>query len=206
MTKRDPDGTRQKILEAAFEEMYRNGFRGASLDQILAETGLTKGALYHHFPNKNALGYAVVDEVIRGLIHESWIKPIEGAEDPIDGIIQALQHMSKEKVEAAIEKGCPLNNLAQEMSPIDEEFRRRVQSVLNFWRDKTAEALLRGQGAGQVRTDMDCRKAAAFIVAALEGTAGMTKNSQDPAMMEACLEGLFHYLESLRAPVPAPAA
>ena len=120
-------------------------------------------------------------------------------------MIDYLKQLSVEKIKAACEMGCPLNNLAQEMSPLDETFRRKIQSVLDLWRDKTAEALLRGQGADQVRADIDCRKAAAFIVAAVEGAAGVAKNSRDPAMLEACFEGLIHYLESLRAPAPATA-
>ena len=68
MVKRDPEQTRQNILAAAFEEVHGNGFRGASLERILADTGLTKGALYHHFPNKDALGHALIDETLREMI------------------------------------------------------------------------------------------------------------------------------------------
>src|SRR4030095_5203309 len=70
---RAPDATRQKLLYAAFEEMYRSGFQAASLDAILAKAGVTKGALYHHFPDKAALGYAVVDEVVRAPVLEAYL-------------------------------------------------------------------------------------------------------------------------------------
>jgi len=63
-TSRDPERTRELLLQAAFQEMCRSGFRSADLDAILAAAGVTKGALYYHFDNKKALGYAVVDEVI----------------------------------------------------------------------------------------------------------------------------------------------
>ena len=69
---RDPDVTRNKLLQAAFEEIYRRGFQAASLDTILIKAGVTKGALYHHFPDKAALGYAVVDEVVKGLLLKRW--------------------------------------------------------------------------------------------------------------------------------------
>ena len=51
----EPD-TRGKILNAAYREIHTNGFQSASLNNILARTGLAKGALYHHFPNKTELG------------------------------------------------------------------------------------------------------------------------------------------------------
>ena len=61
---RDPQRTRERLLQAASREIYRSGFQSASLDTILASAGVTKGALYYHFKNKQALGYAVVEEVI----------------------------------------------------------------------------------------------------------------------------------------------
>ena len=61
-----PEATRRDLLEAAHEEFWRVGFRSASVDQILTQTGVTKAALYHHFRNKLELGYAVVDEILRG--------------------------------------------------------------------------------------------------------------------------------------------
>ena len=60
--------TRQEILESAFQEIHRNGFQAASLTSILERTGVTKGALYHHFPNKQALGYAVLEEVVKDTV------------------------------------------------------------------------------------------------------------------------------------------
>jgi AcrR family transcriptional regulator len=62
---RNPEATRARILEAAFQEFYHHGFQGGSLNRIADAAGATKGALFHHFDGKNALGYAVVDEVLR---------------------------------------------------------------------------------------------------------------------------------------------
>ena len=61
MDSRQPDLTRQRILEASFAEIHRQGFQAASVANILTTTGLTKGALYHHFPSKKDLGLAVID-------------------------------------------------------------------------------------------------------------------------------------------------
>jgi TetR/AcrR family transcriptional regulator, transcriptional repressor for nem operon len=61
------------LLKAAFKEMHRSGFRSADLDAILTKAGVTKGALYYHFDDKEALGYAVVDEVIASIMREKWV-------------------------------------------------------------------------------------------------------------------------------------
>jgi hypothetical protein len=94
--------------------------------------------------------------------------------------------------------GCPLNNLAQEMSPLDERFRQRLAAALKAWTDGIAAVLKRGQAAGTVRRDVDARKVAAFVVAAVEGSFGMAKNARSAAVLRSNLEMLNLLLESLR--------
>lgn len=201
--KRNPDLTRENLLQAAFWEIYRNGFRAADVDAILGQARVTKGALYHHFDSKAALGHAVIDEVIQPWILERWLRPLERAEDPIGAIVGILHGFTPEKLREACEFGCPLNNLAQEMSPVDEAFRVKVHRIYSLWRDGLAQALRRGQENGYVRSDVDPSKASTFIVGALEGGVGMAKNSQDPDLLRACGECLIGYMESLRPAAPA---
>jgi TetR/AcrR family transcriptional repressor of nem operon len=74
---RNPERTRDRLLQAAFREVYRSGFQSASLDTILAAAGVTKGALYYHFDSKEALGYAIVEEVIAPDLRGKWLRPLE---------------------------------------------------------------------------------------------------------------------------------
>jgi TetR/AcrR family transcriptional repressor of nem operon len=198
---RDPDGTRDKLLKAAFEEIYRRGFQAASLATILAKAGVTKGALYHHFPDKASLGYAVVDEVVKGLLLQRWgvLEPPSG--DPITALQRILRGRVANLTTREVELGCPLNNLAQEMSPLDRRFRRGVNATFDIWTDAVAKDLASGQAEGTVRKDLDARKIAAFVVASIEGSFGLAKGAQSAAMLRSNLEVLSSFLESLR-PTP----
>jgi AcrR family transcriptional regulator len=195
---RNPDATRKRILDAAFAEIYRNGFQGMRLDEVLAATGLTKGALYHHFPNKRALGYAVVDEVILPMVDGMWLQPVKRADDPLRGLVSAVEQLPDLKPKEIIQYGCPLNNLAQEMSPLDEGFRQRLDYIFRLWHDVTAEALERARQKGQIRADIDCDATATFVTAALEGCIGIAKNAQNKERLRICNRGLVDYLYSLR--------
>jgi len=195
--RRTPDATRSKLLERAFEEIHRNGFRAASLDSILADAGVSKGALYHHFENKAELGYAVVEEVVRPWMEQMW-RPALESDNPIDAAIHTIRERLKARSELALTLGCPFNNLTQEMSSIDEGFRERLSAILHEWRDATAEALRRGQKNGAVRADVDARAAAAFVISSIEGCVGMAKASQSKEFLEAGFRGLIEYLEQLR--------
>jgi TetR/AcrR family transcriptional regulator, transcriptional repressor for nem operon len=195
--RRTADATRQKLLERAFEEIHRNGFRSASLDSILEDAGVTKGALYHHFANKAELGYAVVDEVVRPWMEETW-RPVVEAENPIDAAIATIRERLKLRSEMALTLGCPFNNLTQEMSGVDEGFRKRLSSILHDWREHVAAAMRRGQASGTVCADVDARAAAAFVISSIEGCVGMAKASQSREFLEAGFRGLVEYLEHLR--------
>ncbi|HWN19642.1 MAG TPA: TetR/AcrR family transcriptional regulator [Gemmatimonadales bacterium] len=195
---RDPGATRDKLLQAAFEEIYRRGFQAASLDTILAKAGVTKGALYHHFPDKAALGYAVVDEVVKGLLLKRWGVLAPSTGNPVSALQEILRGRAAGLTTREVELGCPLNNLAQEMSPLDQRFRQGVNATFDIWTGAVAKELERGQAEGTVRKDLDARKVAAFVVASIEGSFGLAKGAQNAAMLRSNLEVLSSFLESLR--------
>lgn len=197
---RDPGGTRERLLRAAFARVYHGGFRATELDAILDEARVTKGALYHHFENKAALGYALVDESLMAVTHEKWLRPLASAADPIAALVAIVGARSHEHEE--MHYGCPVNNLAQEMSPVDEGFRRRLAAVFAAWHDGLATALKAGQASGVVRRDVDPSETATFIMAAYEGCLSLAKNAQDARVLRSGKNSLIRYLESLRTPPP----
>jgi AcrR family transcriptional regulator len=191
--------TRQRLLQTAFEEFYRHGFQGGSLNRIVEESGLTKGALFHHFASKQELGYAVVEEVIRPRFEAGWIEPLERSEDPLEDTRRLLLHFAQERVAGyTLIQGCPLNNLAQEMSPLDEEFRQRLEKIYAAWRSAFQRALTRGIETGRVRKDIDPGKVAAFLVAAITGVLSTAKNAQAEQLLREAGGALLDYLDGLR--------
>jgi AcrR family transcriptional regulator len=194
-----PDLTRQTLLEAAFAEIHRNGFQAASLAQILADTGLTKGALYHHFPDKKALGLAVIDEMIRPQLATMMLAPLADTRAPLAAMQALLRAKAAETDPWVVTLGCPLNNLMQEMSPVDETFRVSLNRLFQDWVEAVKQALTRGKKAGEVRKDIDSAETAFFIVSALEGCIGMSKNAQSVAAYRGCLGQLHRYLDTLKA-------
>ena len=195
---RDPQRTRECLLQAAFREVLKSGFENAGLDTILAATGVTKGALYYHFGSKKALGYAIVEEIIATSTREKWVRPLEGGAEPIDTLIRIVEATSV--LPGVVRAGCPLNNLAQEMSQRDERFRKCLAKVFYDWQEGIATALRRGQAKGTVRRELDAREAASFLIATYEGYVTLAKNSQDPKVLKMGIRNLVGWLETVRAP------
>lgn len=195
-----PEATRRKLLDAAFLEFYANGFQGGSLNHIVEAADATKGALFHHFDSKQDLGYAVVDERIGPLLLERWLNVLEHSNDPLTDIQQAFRRYVEQDIASGNwVQGCPLNNLAQEMSPLDPGFLQRINGLYTCWREAYAAALERGIAAGSVRASVVPSQVAAAIVAAQMGIWGSGKSSRNPEVMRQATAGLCSYLESLRA-------
>jgi TetR/AcrR family transcriptional repressor of nem operon len=195
---RDSERTRERLLQAASREIYRSGFQSASLDTILAVAGVTKGALYYHFDSKEALGHAVVEEIIAPDVHGKWVRPLQSGKNPIDTLIGAVQSIPVRPED--VRGGCQLNNLAQEMSPLDAGFRKRLARIFDAWREAVASILREGQANGRVRRDVEPADAAALLIAMVEGYASLAKNAQDPKVMKAGIRTIVGWLRSLRAP------
>ncbi len=196
--RRDPERTRERLLQAGFREVYRNGFQSASIDTILAATNVTKGALYYHFDSKEDLGHAIVEEIIAKLTVNKWLIPLQRSKDPVDTLIAIVRATSVRTED--VNGGCPLVNLAQEMSPLDENFRKRLERILREWQEGIAMALLRGQSQGMVRRDLIPRETAGFLIAMYEGYTLLAKNAQDAKVWNVGIRNMVGWLRSLRAP------
>ena len=194
----DPEGTRERLLQAAFREIHRSGFQSAGIDTILAATNVTKGALYYHFESKEALGYAVVEEKIATLTRDRWLHPMQSEGEAIDILIGVVRGLPTRP--ADVRQSCPLLNLAQEMSPLDEQFRKRLERIFLAWQEGIATLLRRGQSQGTVRRDLNPDETASFLVAMVEGNASLAKNAQDAKVWEVGIKNIVGWLESLRQP------
>ncbi len=189
--------TRDRILEGAAEEMYRVGYQAASTASILKRLGISKGALYHHFPSKQALGYAVLDEYLAARHARCW-DDASHTQDPLGAVIEQLSAQCQAACAEQMRHGCPINNLAQEMSPLDEGFRERVGAIYGRWQQSLEHAFERAQTLGTMRADADARGLAALIVATTQGAVGLVKNSMDESVFRLAVEALLVHLRAQR--------
>lgn len=196
---RNPDATRQSILDIAFEEILLKGYQGLRVDEILNKTGFTKGAFYHHFKSKKELGHAVIDEVLKPWIHERWIEPLKQVKDPINDLIKMMNDSRAEINIKELHTGCPLNNLTHEMSPLDESFRVRIVAIWEIWYEALAETFERGQQTGLIRKDVNPHNIARFLIATIEGIIGQCKCYMNDQAFDEAGKCLQDYVKTLRA-------
>jgi TetR/AcrR family transcriptional repressor of nem operon len=197
------EATRHHILQKAFELIYQKGYLTTSIDDILATTGLTKGAFYYHFQNKDVMGLAIINEVLRPALNGSFIEPLQKAEDPLEAIYKMMHELLMKNDFMKVEFGCPAANLTYEMSPWNKEFSEALSEVVTEWEKILVAVIEKGKKQGLVRKDVRAKQVSLFVMSGYWGIRNFGKlegkGSYSPFLKE--LKG---YLESLRHLTPLP--
>jgi TetR/AcrR family transcriptional regulator, transcriptional repressor for nem operon len=185
----DPEGMRQKILDVAETAFQERGYHATSLGDLMHAAGVTGGALHHHFATKKALGMAVIAERVAAEVEETWLRPVEEAKSAREGVAQVFAAVAGELERQGFVRGCPLNNLAHELSLADDDFRAALAGIFEAWRAAIADRVRLDQEGG-VEAGTDPERFAALTVAAYSGAMSMAKAAQDAAMLRLCAEAL----------------
>jgi len=191
---RTPDLTRQKILEVAAAEIHVRGFKATSLSDILTSADISKGALYHHFKNKQELGYAVMEEVYMPMFSESWLDACSRP-DPIGALIALLKQITQCISDDEMAIGCPMINMCTEMAATDDGFRSRSEKLYEELVAKIAESLPKSG----LRTDVDPYRAALFILASMNGIVNIMKGVRCREVLAMLNTELANYIDGLRS-------
>ena len=187
--------TRDQILNAAARLIHLQGYHCTSLDDVLRESGVGKGNFYYYFESKEQLGYAIIDQTMQGFIART-LEPAfaDTSDDPVVQIHVFLDRVLDNQRQRNCVGGCPIGNLASELSDVHEGFRQRLAGIFRAWRATLTGALERGRATGRLRRDVEPAAVAQFLVAALEGAILLTKVSKEIGIMERCVDQLKQHL------------
>ena len=187
--------TKDQIVDAASRLIHLQGYHCTSLDDVLRESGVGKGNFYYYFRSKEELGYAIIERLVTVFLartlEPAFADPEADAMPQIEGFLDRVLANQRER---NCMGGCPMGNLASELSDVHEGFRQRLALIFAEWRGTLTETLTRGQSRGQLRADCNPERAAHFLVAALEGAILMTKVTKDIGVMEKCVDELKQHL------------
>jgi AcrR family transcriptional regulator len=173
----DPEEMRRRVIDVAAVRFQGHGYNATSMQEILADAGVTGGALYHHFPTKKELALAVIRDRVGPEVRETWIKPVEKAASAFDGVKRAFGGVARALDRQGYVQGCPLNNLAVELSAADEDFRREIQLIYKEWHQSLAAKLRSDQAERRIR-EVDADALATLVMSSYSGAITMAKADQ----------------------------
>lgn len=184
--KNDPQGVRRRVISVAARSFQSAGYNGTSMHDILREAGMSGGALYHHFPTKRDLARAVVRESVAAEIAATWIAAVENAPSAFAGIFRVFRDVADSLDSQDFVSGCPLGNLAIELSNADPDLRRAVEAEYRTWRDAiVAKLRTDGMEAGAIPGG-SAEQFADFVVALFTGAMTLAKAAQSSAPVRSC--------------------
>lgn len=189
--------TREKILRAANDLFYENGFHATGVDRIIAAAGVTKGNFFYHFKNKEELATAVLE----------WHRDLAFAEIGLDSILsnpsprEALRALMRgmasrisRNEDTCQVRGCFFGNFALELSTGSEPVRRKVQEILEGLRRLIRDLIDKAQAKGEARSDLDAEKTAGLVLGLMEGAVLLDKTSQSNKEVQHAMEFIDSYL------------
>lgn len=192
------DTTRLNILRKASELIYAKGYQTTSIDDILATTHVTKGAFYYHFKNKDEMGLAIIDELMKPVLVTGFLEPLRNCTDPLDTIYTMIHSLLMENEFLKVEYGCPASNFAQEMAPWNLEFSKVINEITEQWVQGVIEAIESGKEKGLVKKEVLGRQVALFVVSGYWGIRNIGKLESSKNVYLVYLEELKNYLHTLR--------
>jgi TetR/AcrR family transcriptional repressor of nem operon len=185
--------TKRKILEIATSLVNRKGFGATTIQDVISATGMQKGCIYFHFPDKDALSLAILEKA-----RENFLLFLDSALSG-DSPGACLENFFIQAVEkhlaAGFIGGCIFGNTAIEFSDTDSRFAAAIERVFDEWLAMISRTVSAAQDAGEVRSDMPAAALALHIVAAIEGGIMLSRLKKNEEPMKQCLETVRTFLQ-----------
>jgi AcrR family transcriptional regulator len=158
------DGRKVEIVDAAISLFAEEGYRGASLAAIADTVGLTQPGLLHHFPSKEDLLLAVLDE--RDLRDESEMNAaFANGQDVFTALEDLVEHNAMSRDTVRLFTVLVGESAVSDTHPGHQHFSERYRHVL----DVTRSRLERAAETGEIAADTDCTLVARLLLAAMDG-------------------------------------
>ncbi len=189
--RRERGGTRERIVLAAAELIYRQGFGATSLDMVARRAGVNRGSLYYFFRSKKALALEIIGHY-EGLLHRHYLGPaLEGGGRGREKLARLADLYCRMPLTDAPCCGCPIGNLSLELSGLDEDLRNRLKEVWGGVFARIEGALRQAQREGELDPGADAGGLARAFFAQIQGAHIIARSALDErALREDCLRAL----------------
>lgn len=183
------EDTRQSIIEGAAVIFNKNGYQRTSMSMLSHSLGLTKGAIYGHFTDKDALAVEAfrhsISQVSRR-VSES-LTPHGSVLDKLHAFARTFVYFFEDTVR---EGGCPILNTAVDADDAHPLLHGEVRRVLTAWEGRLIAMVNAGKENGEIRPDTDSELFATTFIALVEGGILLAKTIGDRKYMERSVEGI----------------
>lgn len=193
---------RERILNAAHALVLERGFSSTSISDVLADAGASKGAFFHHFPSKSALGHALVEryaEADVAVLDAALARAEATSDDPADQLVALLRVFEDAATGGAAmqQPGCLFVSFVYEQIPETDEIRPMIIEAIELWRARILEKLQQAAASGRISGDVELSALADQVFTVFEGAFILARATGEADHVRAQLAQLRHYFELL---------
>ncbi len=210
---RSGEATKDRIIEEAETLIFEHGLSGTSIDMIITQAGVTKGAFFHHFKSKGELAEALIDKTAdadRAMINSCITRAEKLSSDPLQQVLLFIG-LTREIIESldSPPKGCMFASFIYQKLEVPFDMQHTACSIFKEWRKVLGDKLALAKGAHPPVRDFDPYDLADLYTTIFEGALVMSRIFDEPAYL---LKSLDYYRDlvsgyfDLLAETPKPEA
>jgi TetR/AcrR family transcriptional repressor of nem operon len=188
-----PPDTRTRLVETAANLWHARSYSDVGVSEICEQAGVKKGSFYHFFPSKSAVALAVLETRREQAIEHVFTPAFDRDASPLERLAALIEvhylHQSGLKAETGAVMGCPVGNLALELSTQDEEIRAACAKLLGDWASTIAPLLSEAVDMGEL-PPIDVEQASMAVIAYGEGILLLAKTRNDPELIRDLGQGI----------------
>lgn len=193
---RNSENTRQLIIEKALPIFNTKGYHATSLSDITHATGITKGAIYGNFKNKDEVATAAFERATQIVLNQvsDRIRKEPDAPKKLKGMVEYYSDYIKNP---PIEGGCPILNTSVEADDNLPHLRSMVIRTIALIKDSLVKIINRGMLEGQIKKELDAESFAITFYATIEGAVSLSRIEGDMRSYLAIQAYLFKMIDSI---------
>lgn len=195
--------TMQRIQTTGLEIFYQKGYFNTSIDDILKELSLSKGAFYYHFQSKEEYFISIVQNLLFRKVYSSLIEPIEGQEDPLNKIVACFDDALETAEHNFLDYGFVLSNFITEFNGKNPDIMNYLQDIFKVWEVNLVTALQKGKTDGYVDRHVDSEAVATYLISSYIGIRTLMVEGNSKMLRYKYIQQLRQYFKLIEHKEPA---
>lgn len=188
-----------RLCAKGLEVFHEKGYYNTSLDNILQELSLSKGAFYHHFKSKEDYFISIIQNLVVQKVYALLVEPLNTQKDPLPVIMDTLEQALEPGKQNEMIYGFMLNDFLTEFNKRNVEIASYLKDIIKVWEVNLVSVLKKGKVDGHIARHVDCEGAATFIISSYMGMRTLLADNGNRQLRYNYIQQLKQYFSSLEA-------
>ncbi len=187
----------QRMQTTGLELFYTKGYYNTSVDDVLKELSLSKGAFYYHFDSKEDFFIQIIENLLVRKVYSMLIEPIEGQDNPLDMITKCFDNALETAVHNELDFGFVMGNFVSEFNGKNDNIMKHLNDILKIWEVNLVTAIKNGKFNGYIDRHVDAEGVALFLMSSYIGVRTLMAESTPSARKYRFMAQLRQYFKGM---------